>query len=70
MKQVLSWVLAFTLAVFGAAAMAALPADVDTSIAAAQTDVLAMITKGFGIVGAVGALWLALKYFKRVIRGA
>lgn len=70
MKNVVSWVLAFALTVFGAAAMAALPADVDTAIAASQTDVVAMIGKGFAYAGAVGAIWVALKYFKRILKGA
>jgi hypothetical protein len=50
-------------------AMAALPESVDTAVTAAQTDVLAMIGKGFAYAGAVGALWVAYKYFRRILRG-
>jgi hypothetical protein len=51
------------------AAMAALPESVDTAVTAAQTDVLAMIGKGFAYGGAVAGIWVAYKYFRRVIKG-
>lgn len=70
-KQIgVSMLLASLLMVAGVDAMAALPADVDTAISAAQTDVLALIGKGFAFGGAVAGLWVAYKYFKRVIKGA
>jgi hypothetical protein len=50
-------------------AHAELPASVDTAISAAQADILEMIGKGFGIAGVVGGLWVAYKYFRRVLRG-
>lgn len=59
-------------AVLSLAAMGAhaeLPAAVDTAITTAQTDILAMIGKGFVIAGAVGALWVAYKYFRKILRG-
>jgi hypothetical protein len=70
MKQLQQWVLALMLTVAASAAMATLPADVDTAITTAQTDILAMIGKGFAISGVVGALWVAYKYFKRILKGA
>jgi hypothetical protein len=69
MKSLVTWVFAFILTVFGAAAMAALPESVDTAVTAAQTDVLAMIGKGFAYGGAVAGIWVAYKYFRRVIKG-
>ncbi len=46
---------------------AALPAEVDTALASVQTDMLAMIGKGFAIVGVISALWLVLGGFKKII---
>lgn len=51
----------------GASAMAALPTDVDTAITAAQTDVLAMIGKGFAYTGAVVGLMTVLAVFIKII---
>lgn len=57
-----------TVLVLGAgSAMAALPADVDTAITAAQTDILAMIGKGFAFIGATAGLTVVAMKFKRVI---
>lgn len=47
--------------------MAAVPTEVDTALTAVQTDMLALIGKGFAIVGAIGALWLVLGGFKKII---
>lgn len=70
MKHFTQWLFALLLTMLAIAAHAALPADVDTAIAATQTDILAMIGKGFAFVGAIAGIWVALKYFKRVIKGA
>lgn len=62
------WALAFSLSILSAAAMAALPADVDTAITAAQTDALAMIGKGFGYLGLIGGGLVALGMFWKILR--
>lgn len=49
-------------------AFAALPAEVATSISAAQTDVLAMIGQGFAYVGAIVGLMTVLAVFAKIIR--
>lgn len=56
-----------TLLMAGQSAMAALPADVDTAITAAQTDGLAMIGKGFAYLGAIGGLLVVLGLFYRIL---
>jgi hypothetical protein len=48
-------------------AMAALPADVDIAIASSQTDVLAMIGKGFAYTGAIVGLMTVLAVFIKII---
>lgn len=62
------WALAFMLSILSAAAMAALPADVDTAITASQTDALAMIAKGFGYLGVIGGGLVALGMFWKILR--
>lgn len=56
------------LVVMAGTAFAALPADVDTAITAAQTDLLAMIGKGFGYLGVVGGGLVGLGMFYRILR--
>lgn len=68
MKSINQWVLALFLSFAAASAMAALPTDVDTAVTAAQTDVLAMIGKGFAYVGAVVGLMTVLAVFAKIIR--
>lgn len=57
-----------TVTLFASNVMAALPADVDTAISASQTDILAMIAKGFAYVGATTALMVVLAVFAKIIR--
>ena len=46
---------------------AALPTDVDTAVSAAQSDILAMITKGFAYLGAIVGLMTVLTVFVKII---
>jgi hypothetical protein len=49
-------------------AHAALDPAVDTSITAAQSDVLAMIAKGFAYLGAVVGAMVVLSVFVKILR--
>lgn len=48
--------------------LAALPADVDTSLSATQADVVAMIGKGFAYLGVTAGLMVVLAVFVKIIR--
>ena len=61
------WLFAF-LTTFAVWAQAALPADVDSAVTAAQTDILAMIGKGFAYLGAIVGLMTVLGVFVKIIR--
>lgn len=57
-----------SLALVAVQAHAALPTEVDTAITAAQTDILAMIGKGFAYTGVVVGLMVVLGVFIKILK--